>query len=47
MAKSGIKKNILEENKKSGCIPFFSAYMENLRIEAAVDPFTRVGKKSY
>jgi UDP-3-O-[3-hydroxymyristoyl] glucosamine N-acyltransferase len=35
MAKSGINKNIVEENKKWGGTPFFTGYMENLRREAS------------
>jgi UDP-3-O-[3-hydroxymyristoyl] glucosamine N-acyltransferase len=45
MAKSGINKNIVEENKKWGGIPFFSSYMENMRIEAAVSHLPALEKK--
>lgn len=45
MAKSGINKNIVEENKKWGGIPFFSAYMDNMRIEAAVSHLPALEKK--
>lgn len=45
MAKSGINKNIIEENKKWGGIPFFSAYMDNMRIEAAVSHLPALEKK--
>jgi UDP-3-O-[3-hydroxymyristoyl] glucosamine N-acyltransferase len=45
MGKSGINKNITEENKKWGGIPFFSAYMENMRIEAAVSHLPALEKK--
>ncbi len=45
MAKSGINKNITEENKKWGGIPFFSSYMENMRIEAAVSHLPALEKK--
>lgn len=45
MAKSGINKNITEENKKWGGIPFFSSYMENMRIEAAVTHLPALEKR--
>jgi UDP-3-O-[3-hydroxymyristoyl] glucosamine N-acyltransferase len=45
MAKSGINKNIVEENKKWGGIPFFSAYMDNMRIESAVSHLPALEKK--
>jgi len=45
MAKSGINKNIVEENKKWGGIPFFSSYMENMRIESAVTRLPALEKK--
>ena len=45
MAKSGINKNIVEENKKWGGIPFFTGYMENLRIEAAVTHLPALEKR--
>lgn len=45
MAKSGINKNIVEENKKWGGIPFFSGYMENMRIESAVTRLPALEKK--
>jgi len=45
MAKSGINKNIIEENKKWGGIPFFTGYMENLRVEAAVTHLPALEKK--
>ena len=45
MAKSGINKNIVEENKKWGGIPFFTNYMENLRVEAAVTHLPALEKR--
>jgi UDP-3-O-[3-hydroxymyristoyl] glucosamine N-acyltransferase len=45
MAKSGINKTILEENKKWGGIPFFSSYMENMRVESAVTRLPALEKK--
>jgi len=45
MAKSGINRNIVEENKKWGGIPFFSSYMENMRIESAVTRLPVLEKK--
>ena len=45
MAKSGINKNIVEENKKWGGIPFFSSYMENMRNEAAASHLPALEKK--
>ena len=45
MAKSGINKNIVEENKKWGGVPFFSGYMENMRIEVAVTRLPALEKK--
>lgn len=45
MAKSGINKNIVEENKKWGGIPFFSSYVENLRVEVAVSHLPALEKK--
>ncbi len=45
MAKSGINKNIVEENKKWGGIPFFTGYMENLRIEASVTHLPALEKR--
>ncbi|HTK22016.1 MAG TPA: UDP-3-O-(3-hydroxymyristoyl)glucosamine N-acyltransferase [Mucilaginibacter sp.] len=45
MAKSGINRNITEENRKWGGIPFFSAYMDNMRIEAAVSHLPALEKK--
>ncbi|HEX3385581.1 MAG TPA: UDP-3-O-(3-hydroxymyristoyl)glucosamine N-acyltransferase [Mucilaginibacter sp.] len=45
MAKSGINKNITEENKKWGGIPFFAPYFENLRVEAAVTRLPALEKK--
>ncbi|MGF7081158.1 UDP-3-O-(3-hydroxymyristoyl)glucosamine N-acyltransferase [Mucilaginibacter sp. UYCu711] len=45
MAKSGINKNIVEEGKKWGGIPFFAPYMENLRIESAASRLPALEKK--
>ena len=45
MAKSGINRDIKEENKKWGGIPFFSGYMENMRIEASVKHLPELEKK--
>lgn len=45
MAKSGINKNIVEEGKKWGGIPFFTSYMENLRVEAAVTHLPALEKR--
>lgn len=45
MAKSGINKNITEEGKKWGGIPFFTGYMENLRVEAAVTHLPALEKR--
>jgi UDP-3-O-[3-hydroxymyristoyl] glucosamine N-acyltransferase len=45
MAKSGINRNIVEENKKWGGTPFFSGYMENMRIEASVKHLPALEKK--
>jgi UDP-3-O-[3-hydroxymyristoyl] glucosamine N-acyltransferase len=45
MAKSGINKNIEEENKKWGGIPFFSGYMDNLRTEVAVTRLPALEKR--
>ena len=45
MAKSGINKNIVEEGKKWGGIPFFTNYMENLRVEAAVTHLPALEKR--
>ena|SRR6185437_6545537 len=45
MAKSGINRNIIEEGKKWGGIPFFTGYMENLRIEAAVTHLPALEKR--
>jgi UDP-3-O-[3-hydroxymyristoyl] glucosamine N-acyltransferase len=45
MAKSGINKNIAEEYKKWGGIPFFTNYMENLRVEAAVTHLPALEKR--
>ncbi|MBS1501422.1 MAG: UDP-3-O-(3-hydroxymyristoyl)glucosamine N-acyltransferase, partial [Bacteroidetes bacterium] len=45
MAKSGINKNITEENKKWGGIPFFAPYLENLRVEVAVTRLPALEKK--
>jgi len=45
MAKSGINRNIVDENKRWGGIPFFSSYMENMRIEAAVTHLPALEKK--
>lgn len=45
MAKSGINKNIVEEGKKWGGIPFFTGYMENLRVEAAVTHLPALEKR--
>ena len=45
MAKSGINRNIVVENKKWGGTPFFSGYMENLRIEASVSHLPALEKK--
>src|SRR6201996_4064897 len=45
MAKSGINKNITEENKKWGGIPFFSGYLENMRMEVAASHFPALEKK--
>jgi UDP-3-O-[3-hydroxymyristoyl] glucosamine N-acyltransferase len=45
MAKSGINKNIVEENKKWGGIPFFTSYMENMRNEAAASHLPALEKK--
>jgi UDP-3-O-[3-hydroxymyristoyl] glucosamine N-acyltransferase len=45
MAKSGINKNITEEGKKWGGIPFFTNYMENLRVEAAVTHLPALEKR--
>jgi UDP-3-O-[3-hydroxymyristoyl] glucosamine N-acyltransferase len=45
MAKSGINKNIVEEGKKWGGIPFFAPYMENLRIESAATRLPTLEKR--
>ena len=45
MAKSGVNKNILEEGKKWGGIPFFTNYLENLRVEAAARHLPELEKK--
>ncbi len=45
MAKSGINKNITEENKKWGGIPFFSGYLENMRMEVAASHLPALEKK--
>jgi len=45
MAKSGINKNIVEEGKKWGGIPFFTNYMENLRVESAVTHLPALEKR--
>jgi UDP-3-O-[3-hydroxymyristoyl] glucosamine N-acyltransferase len=45
MAKSGVNRNIVEENKKWGGTPFFSGYMENLRVEASVKHLPALEKK--
>jgi UDP-3-O-[3-hydroxymyristoyl] glucosamine N-acyltransferase len=45
MAKSGINKNIVEEGKKWGGVPFFTGYMENLRIEAAASHLPALEKR--
>ena len=45
MAKSGINKNIAEEGKKWGGTPFFTSYMENLRVEVAVTHLPALEKK--
>jgi UDP-3-O-[3-hydroxymyristoyl] glucosamine N-acyltransferase len=45
MAKSGINRNIVEENKKWGGIPFFSSYLDNMRIEVAVTHLPALEKK--
>lgn len=47
MAKSGINKNIVEENKKWGGIPFFTSYMENMRNEAAASHLPALEKKIF
>ena len=45
MAKSGINRNITEENKKWGGVPFFSGYVDNLRIEVAASHLPALEKK--
>ncbi|HTK21339.1 MAG TPA: UDP-3-O-(3-hydroxymyristoyl)glucosamine N-acyltransferase [Mucilaginibacter sp.] len=45
MAKSGINKNIVEENKKWGGTPFFTSYMDNMRNEAAASHLPALEKK--
>jgi len=45
MAKSGINKNITDENKKWGGVPFFSGYMENMRMEVAASHLPALEKK--
>jgi UDP-3-O-[3-hydroxymyristoyl] glucosamine N-acyltransferase len=45
MAKSGINKNIVEEGKKWGGIPFFAPYMENLRVESAASRLPALEKR--
>jgi UDP-3-O-[3-hydroxymyristoyl] glucosamine N-acyltransferase len=45
MAKSGVNRNIVEENKKWGGTPFFSGYMENMRVEASVKHLPALEKK--
>jgi UDP-3-O-[3-hydroxymyristoyl] glucosamine N-acyltransferase len=45
MAKSGVNKNITEENKKWGGVPFFTNYMENLRTEVAVTRLPALEKR--
>lgn len=45
MAKSGINRNITEENKKWGGVPFFSGYLENLRMEVAASHLPALEKK--
>jgi UDP-3-O-[3-hydroxymyristoyl] glucosamine N-acyltransferase len=44
-AKSGINRNIEQENKKWGGVPFFTSYIENLRIEVAVSHLPELVKK--
>jgi len=45
MAKSGVNKNIAEEGQKWGGTPFFTSYMENLRVEAAARHLPALEKK--
>jgi UDP-3-O-[3-hydroxymyristoyl] glucosamine N-acyltransferase len=45
MAKSGINRNITEEGKKWGGVPFFSSYMQNLRVESAVTRLPAIEKR--
>jgi UDP-3-O-[3-hydroxymyristoyl] glucosamine N-acyltransferase len=45
MAKSGVNRDIVEENKKWGGTPFFSGYMENMRIEASAKHLPALEKK--
>jgi len=45
MAKSGVNKNITQEGKKWGGVPFFTNYMENLRIEVAATHLPALEKK--
>jgi UDP-3-O-[3-hydroxymyristoyl] glucosamine N-acyltransferase len=45
MAKSGINKNIVEEGKKWGGIPFFAPYMENLRVESVASRLPTLEKR--
>jgi UDP-3-O-[3-hydroxymyristoyl] glucosamine N-acyltransferase len=45
MAKSGVNKNITEENKKWGGVPFFAPYLENLRVEVAATHLPALEKK--
>jgi UDP-3-O-[3-hydroxymyristoyl] glucosamine N-acyltransferase len=45
MAKSGVNRNIVEEGKKWGGVPFFTNYMENLRIEVAASHLPALEKR--
>jgi UDP-3-O-[3-hydroxymyristoyl] glucosamine N-acyltransferase len=45
MAKSGVNKNIVEENKKWGGVPFFTNYMDNLRNEVAASHLPALEKR--
>ncbi|MDB5133619.1 MAG: lpxD [Mucilaginibacter sp.] len=45
MAKSGINRNIVEENKKWGGMPFFTSYLDNMRTLVAVSHLPELEKK--
>jgi UDP-3-O-[3-hydroxymyristoyl] glucosamine N-acyltransferase len=45
MAKSGINKNIVEENKKWGGTPFFTSYVDNMRTQVVVSHLPALEKR--